>query len=201
MTEPADQGVQTAAPSEPATTPMARPSRMARVGRGLTKTANWFVPIATTREAVAETKQSMHRIGGSFRVLWRMIATSWARAKAAQATPDAASLDAATDALLAMPGSVRTSVMRGARLMWAFGVAMMAVGVVLFTMTLTGSSFGVVATMVYGMASLGWAGFGVAFALRSASDYHAVDQRRPCTGWTVLRTPALWVPLSMGSDP
>lgn len=193
MTEPDDQGEQTITTT--------KPSRLSRVGRVLTKTANVFVPIAATRETVAETKQSVHRIGGSYRVLWRMIAKSWARAKAAQTPLDAASLDAAKESLLAMPAAVRESVMRGARLMWAFGVVMMAVGVVLFTMTLTGSSFGVVATMLYGMASLVWAGFGVAYALRSASDYHAVDQRRPCNGWTVLRTPALWVPLSMGSDP
>ncbi len=176
-----------------------RLSRTRRIGQRLTKTANWFVPVTATRETVVSTKHSMRRIGGSFRLLWAMIVSSWARAKAAQAAPDPDAMIEAENALAAMPEAVRASVIRGARVMWAFGVTMMIVGVVLFTMTISSASFGVIATMVYAMASLGWAGFGVSYALRSAADYHAVEQRRPCTGWTVLRTPALWVPLSMSS--
>lgn len=167
-----------------------RPSMLKRAARVAGRSANWFLPISTARQSVHETKASLGRIGRAFGLLRDTLRAAWRQARTKHSPED---VEVARAQLRDIADPERLQIMRSARGMWAIGVGMFLIGVAMiaFGAISAGSK---IAVVVYFLAAILWAGFGIGYAMRSAADYHALRTRVPVSGMTVLRDVSLWLP-------
>lgn len=183
---PAETPVESSAPQ-----PAAKRGLIRRTAGAVARSGNWFFPVNTTIETAASTKASLGRIGGGFAMLFTTVRRAWVTFRT---EPDAEDVVRATTALAVIGDRERATIQSGARRMWAAGGGMCLMGFGLMGYVVL-HPIGIVGTLVYVLASLLWVGFGIAYAMRSASDWHALDRRVPVSGMTVLRDPALWLPI------